>query len=195
MKTIKFRILRLVCLLSITGGAAAAQVVPPTWTAQDALGRTIGTDAQYGKPRPGKTVGMFFVVWHGAHGYDHYEARPDMDVIVPGKNDTLSPYDIQKLLDERPDAPQYGPVGAFHHWGEPYLGYYVANDEWVIRKHAQMLSDAGVDVIIIDMTNEVIYLPIVTKLMEVYRKMRSEGNRTPRSRAYSTRCCPTAKRR
>ena len=179
MKTIKFRILRLVCLLSITGGAAAAQVVPPTWTAQDALGRTIGTDAQYGKPRPGKTVGMFFVVWHGAHGYDHYEARPDMDVIVPGKNDTLSPYDIQKLLDERPDAPQYGPVGAFHHWGEPYLGYYVANDEWVIRKHAQMLSDAGVDVIIIDMTNEVIYLPIVTKLMEVYRKMRSEGNRTP----------------
>ena len=20
-----------------------------------------------------------------------------------------------------------------HHWGEPYLGYYVANDEWVIQ--------------------------------------------------------------
>ena len=179
MKTIKFRILRLVCLLSITGGAAAAQVVPPTWTAQDALGRTIGTDAQYGKPRPGKTVGMFFVVWHGAHGYDHYEARPDMDVIVPGKNDTLSPYDIQKLLDERPDAPQYGPVGAFHHWGEPYLGYYVANDEWVIRKHAQMLSDAGVDMIMFDVTNQAIYLPVVKQICDVYTKMRKEGNKTP----------------
>ncbi len=38
-----------------------------------------------------------------------------------------------------------GPAHAMHHWGEPYLGYYVSNDEWVIRKHAQMLSDAGVD--------------------------------------------------
>ena len=117
-----------------------------------------------------------------------------MDVIVPGKNDTLSPYDIQKLLDERPDAPAVRTGRGFHHWGEP---------TWAITSpttsgssaNTQMLSDAGVDVIIIDMTNEVIYLPIVTKLMEVYRKMRSEGNRRRRSRAYSTRCCPTAKRR
>ena len=64
-------------LAEYNGRAAAAQVVLPTWTAQDALGRTIGTDAQYGKNRVrAKTVGMFFVVWHGAHGYDHYEARP-----------------------------------------------------------------------------------------------------------------------
>ena len=46
--------------------------------------------------------------------------------------------------------PAFGPEHAFHHWGEPYLGYYVANDEWVIRKHAQMLTDAGVDVLFFD---------------------------------------------
>ena len=36
-----------------------------------------------------------------------------------------------------------------------YLGYYLADDDWVIRKHAQMLTDAGVDVIIVDLTNAV----------------------------------------
>jgi hypothetical protein len=66
-----------------------------------------------------------------------------------------------------------------HHWGEPYLGYYVMNDEWVIRKHAQMLADAGVDVIFFDVTNGYHYLPVVKQLCEVYTKMREEGNKTP----------------
>jgi hypothetical protein len=34
-----------------------------------------------------------------------------------------------------------------HHWGESAFGYYRSDDPWVLRKHAQMLSDAGVDVI------------------------------------------------
>lgn len=166
-------------LLLVSVAVSAQTSTPFTWTAQDALGRRIGTSEQYGPHRNGKTVGMFFVIWHGAHGYDRYETLPDMDVLTPRPNDTLSPYDIQKLLDADPQHPKYGPVGAFHHWGEPYLGYYVANDEWVIRKHAQMLTDAGVDVIIFDMTNEVIYLPIVKKILDTYRKIREEGNDTP----------------
>lgn len=95
--------------LLLVSVAVSAQTSPFTWTAQDALGRRIGTSEQYGPHRNGKTVGMFFVIWHGAHGYDRYETLPDMDVLTPDPNDTLSPYDIQKLLDADPQHPKYGP--------------------------------------------------------------------------------------
>ena len=32
----------------------------------------------------------------------------------------------------------------------PELGYYISTDPFVIRKHASMLADAGVDVVIFD---------------------------------------------
>ena len=84
-------------------------------------------------------------------------------------------YDISKLLVANPDNPNYGPIHAFHHWGESYFGYYLPDYEWVIRKHAQMLSDAGVDVLILDITNAAIYQSQVTKIAEVYRQLRREG--------------------
>ena len=156
------------------------QNAPESWVAQDAPGRRIGLQQQYGPPRENKTVGMFYVVWHGAHGFDRHEGkRPDEGIMRPSAADTLSPYDIQKLQDANPSAPAYGPLYAFHHWGEPYLGYYLSDDRWVIRKHAQMLSDAGVDVVIVDLTNEIVYLPVILTLCEEYRRIRSEGGRTP----------------
>jgi hypothetical protein len=151
-----------------------------TWVATDALGREVSAAAKNGTIRKDKYVGIFYFVWHGAHGYDrHGGERADEGVMEKSLADTLSPYDISILLKQNPTAPNYGPVHAFHYWGEPYFGYYLPNDEWIIRKHAQMLSDAGVDVIILDVTNAAIYLPTVTKIVDTYRKMRSEGRTTP----------------
>ena len=67
-----------------------------------------------------------------------------------------------------------------YHWGEPDLGYYVMTDPFVIRKHASMLADAGVDVIHFDTTNA----PFTWKeeyeaLCPKYTAMRQAGNRTP----------------
>ncbi|HET8830231.1 MAG TPA: hypothetical protein VFM79_12875 [Pelobium sp.] len=151
-----------------------------TWVATDALKRDLTVNAQNGEIREDKFVGIFYFVWQGAHGYDEI-AKPDKDDGVKAKlpRDTISPYDISKLLKENPENPNYGPLKAFHHWGEPYFGYYLPDDEWIIRKHAQMLSDAGVDVLIIDVTNASIYLPQVTKIVEIYRKMRKQGISTP----------------
>ena len=158
----------------------SAQTQPDTWVAQDGLGRSLGSTEQYGEKRDNKTVGLFYVIWHGSHGYDRSTPTlPDEGVMIPTPADSLSPYDNQKLLDANPSNPQYGPVHAFHHWGEPYLGYYVSNDEWVIRKHAQMITDAGVDVIILDVTNAVIYLPTIKTICDTYMKMRAEGSKTP----------------
>ena len=153
---------------------------PYSWVAVDDQGNSIDPDTGMYPDvteRKDRTVAMFYFLWHGCHGYD--VGANSNSVIPPTSSDTKSPYDIQKLLDENPTAPALGGLGIMHHWGEPYLGYYVANDDWVIRKHAQMLSDAGVDVIFFDVTNGYHYLPVVHNLARVYTEMRAEGNTTP----------------
>ncbi len=151
-----------------------------TWVATDALGRAVATEARDGGIKKDKFVGIFYFVWQGAHGYDqHGGTQPDEGVWPKAASDTISPYDITRLLAADPENPAYGPIHAFHYWGEPYFGYYLPDDEWIIRKHAQMLSDAGVDVLILDVTNAAIYKPQITKIAEVYRKLRQKGQSTP----------------
>jgi hypothetical protein len=66
-----------------------------------------------------------------------------------------------------------------HHWGEPLFGYYTTDDRWVLRRHAQMLADAGVDTLIFDTSNKVTYRPYYTALLEAFREERRAGNATP----------------
>jgi hypothetical protein len=148
-----------------------------TWVATDALGREIGGQAEYGKPKGG-VVGIFYFIWLGAQGYDWHEDNPEVQ--PPQPSDVNSPYDISKILAANPSNPQYGPVHAFHHWGESHFGYYVSNDEWVIEKHMQLLADAGVDVIIFDNTNAVSYLPTILTVCRVMERMRAQGRTTPK---------------
>jgi hypothetical protein len=137
-----------------------------TWGATDALGRALPGYEQVGPPRKDRFVGVFYFLWHGAH--------------VNG-----GPYDITKILQQdpdamqKPDSPLWGPIGAPHHWGEPLFGYYVSDDAWVFRKHAQMLSDAGVDVIIFDVTNQFTYRSAYRTLLRVFSEVRASGGKTP----------------
>ena len=55
-----------------TAANAGAQTSPqipipyPEWSASDGLGRVLPTAAETGPPRPGKYVGLFYYLWHGA---------------------------------------------------------------------------------------------------------------------------------
>jgi len=150
-----------------------------TWVATDALGRKVLPEGK--GLRKDKYVGVFYFIWHGAHGYDRNSGtNATQSVRAKEPADTASPYDISKMLARNPLKPEYGPVHAFHYWGEPYFGYYLSDDEWVIRKHGQMLADAGVDVLILDVTNAAVYLPQVTKIVETFRKMQKEGAIVPK---------------
>ncbi|MGA1237610.1 MAG: hypothetical protein ACO34E_12170 [Limisphaerales bacterium] len=140
-------------------GAERRDVFSDTWVATDGLGRQVATQEEVGEVRTGKTVGIFYFLWLGTHGRELY--------------------DISKLLEADPGDPAYGPRGAFHFWGEPLFGYYLSEDRWVIRKHAQMLTDAGVDVVFFDVTNAFTYDPVVVALCEVYTQMRETGQATP----------------
>lgn len=137
--------------------AAVRDTRPDANEATDALGRTTPRDA--GPPRPGKFVGVFYFLCHG-------------------ENDKKI-YDVGKLLEEDPAAPALGPVGEPHYWGEPYLGYYHGEDPFVIRKHAQMLTDAGVDTLVLDVSNGVTYPRSFIAIFEEFAKMRREGLPTP----------------
>ena len=137
-----------------------------TWVATDDLGRTVPSAREVGPPRPQKFVGMFYFLWLGEHG-------------------SAGPFDITKILTQEPaalqnpDSPLWGSIGALHHWGESVFGYYVSRDEWVLRRHAQMLSDAGVDAVFFDVTNHLTYPRSYFALCRVWEQIRKEGGKTP----------------
>ncbi|MEK7706649.1 MAG: hypothetical protein AAB380_01470 [Verrucomicrobiota bacterium] len=137
-----------------------------TWVATDALGRKVPTFPEVSAPRADRTVSIFYFLWHGAH--------------IQG-----GPFDVTKILAADPDAMQkpdsllWGPLHVPHHWGESLFGYYLTDDEGVLRKHAQILADAGVDVVIFDVTNQITYRDYYRALLRVWSEMRQLGNRTP----------------
>lgn len=153
-----------------------------TWVAVDEIGRQLPVGDHEGI-REDRFVGIFYFLWHGAHGYDTNRSIENSElgeILDKLPTDTVSPYNVTEILEANPANPEYGPLSAWHHWAEPYFGYYLSDDEWVIRKHGQLLADAGVDVMIFDVTNAFIYLDQVTKIIDVFRKMRADGQSTPR---------------
>ncbi len=153
--------------LALIGGSLMAKPIdtmPDTWAATDALGRPLLIAPKVPAPRPGKAVGIFYFLW--------------LDL-------KYGPYDIPKALAKDPsavrnaDSPVWGPQYSFHQWGESIYGYYLNTDTWVLRRHATMLSDAGVDVVIFDVTNNVTYPESWKALAETWTQMRREGLETP----------------
>lgn len=140
-----------------------------TWVGADSLGRTLPTYEQVGPPCKDRHVGLFYFLWHGAHVTETWGG----------------PYDISRILAKdpeamsKPDSPLWGPLYAPHHWGESLFGYYLSDDVYVLRKHAQMLSGAGIDTLIFDVTNRHRYRPYYMALLRVFSEVRREGGRTP----------------
>ena len=62
-----------------------------------------------------------------------------------------------------------------YHWGEPEAGYFLSKDEYVIRKDMSMLADAGVDVLIMDVTNAVRYWDEWAVIFAVMREDEGRG--------------------
>ncbi|RED98339.1 hypothetical protein [Marinoscillum furvescens] len=129
------------------------------WVATDALGRTLPSYEDVGQKKEDKFVGVFYYIWHGYHGNKIY--------------------DITQILKQPESDRHWGPKGKFHFWGEPEYGYYRSDDPWVIRKDLQMLSNADVDFIFFDVTNNRTYLKTVKLLCEISTEMRQQGISTP----------------
>lgn len=151
------------------------QALPAT----DALGRKLPTHIEVGAPRKNRFVGVFYWTWHSSFGTRN------------------NPNDVSKFLKQYPEAikdyehPKWNTKAECFFWGEPLLGYYLNTDEWVLRKHAEMLGEADVDVIIFDCTNGAwTWKESYMKLCEVFTKVRKEGMKTPQI-AFMTAFAPT----
>ncbi len=151
-------------LLLTTSAVHSLDLMSDTWTATDGLGRSMPIEVI--PPRTNRFVGVFYFLWLGFETTD-------------------GPYDISKILTAHPNAMQepnntaWGPMIHYHHWGQPYFGYYRSSDQWVIRRHARMLADAGVDVIFFDVTNNNVYPESFLALCQAFSDVRAQGGMTP----------------
>jgi len=152
----------MVGLIVSTSFAGKPHAVPSdSWVATDALGRTLPTYAETGDEKADKVVGIFYFVWHGFH--------------------TQKVYDVTEILKETDESKrQWGPELAQHYWAEPEYGYFHSSDPWVIRRDMQMLANAKVDFIYLDVTNGFIYENSVVQLLDVILEMRAEGINAPK---------------
>jgi len=138
------------------------------WPAVDDLGRILPGPAEVGQPKSDRFVGMFYFLWLGQYGRSE-----------------LGPFDVSMIMAEFPNAlqtptsPPWGPEHHPHFWAEPLYGYYRSDDPWVLRRHAHLLADAGIDTLIFDTTNAVTYRDVYHRLCEVFTQVRQEGDRTP----------------
>jgi len=163
-------------LLVIAAPVAFAQSDGTPWTAVDRLGRVVRSSEENGEIRENKRVGIFYFLW--------------LSESVPKAPWTDGPYDLMKLLDKLPEDDLKDVERSVHDlwpkangtmvfWGEPLYGYYVTRDPWVIRRHVQLLVDAGIDFLVFDTTNNVTYPREVQAICDVMLEMRSEGAKTP----------------
>lgn len=129
------------------------------WAATDGLSRELPGVATTGGIRPGRYVGIFYF-------------------LTANQTRAPGPRDVTKSLNRGQDTSKWA-RGDFY-WGEPEAGYYLATDEWVIRRSAHMLANAGVDVIVFDVTNDVTYPETYMAIFRTYERMRAEGEETPR---------------
>ena len=169
-------------LLTSTGaGDNAWDTRSDTWTLTDGLGRTADTPTQKSTKREDKYALIFYHVWHSDFMKGTVAA------------DKKAPRNVSAILESDPDARNkkslWGPEISYHYWGEPLYGFYnLDNDEYVLRKHAQLLTDAGIDGIVLDYSNYCVSgvhnesnysRAALTNLLNTFAKIRSEGGKTP----------------
>ncbi len=159
MKKLFLTIVLGVIMINLFSQSSQRDVQPFTWIGTDALGRKLPGYEECGPMKENRYVGMFYFITNW------------MDPNTEG------PYNVSEVLAANPDNPQWGPNA--HYWGEPEVGYYQNEETWVIRRHAYQLCDAGVDVVIFDVTNDETFPEVYLPICETWTKMRAEGNRTP----------------
>ncbi len=161
----------------MAGGETVAYTVPNNYNyisggyaGVDDLGRSLYSSEEvgaYGSSEAERYVGLFYFLWLGEHG--------DWGI-----------YNLQEIIDEvgveaagSTACGKYGPVGAMHFFAEPLYGYYYANDAWVMRKHAELLTNANIDFLFFDVANGFSYLNNALQLMEILHELNEQGYDAP----------------
>ncbi len=155
------------------------------WIVTDGLGRVMVTNTETGDKRD-KQVAIFYWTWHGQfanEGKKAFNNQENIDkLIAAGMTErdyvTLSASALRKYGVLTGDGSGAG--GPYHFWDEPIYGYYSANDEWVLRKQAELLAAADVDVVFFDNTNGTLtWMQSAKLVMKVFSEARKQGVDAP----------------
>ena len=150
-----------------TRDLTAAQYSVLNITGTDDFGRVISPVD--GKVNDDRYVGMFFFLTLGQHA--NHTGIYDINLITYNStyHKAFTAYDTFIT-----------PVGSAHFWGEPVWGYYHSEDEWVMRKQIEMLTMAGVDFLVLDTSNNVLYENVTKRLFSILLEYQSQGWDVPK---------------
>ncbi|MDE7397013.1 MAG: hypothetical protein K2M98_04735 [Muribaculum sp.] len=161
-------------LTGINAAAFAQSVTAESdqWSFTDGVGRVARGYDEAGQRREEKFVGVFYWTWHENR---HDESRRVINVpkVVAEHPEALNDYNSPYWGgSQKPDV---------FFWSEPLFGYYQTTDKWVLRKHAEMLADAGVDVVFFDCSNgSFLWLSSVDALCETWIEAMHDGVNVPK---------------
>lgn len=156
---------------SAGGENEGGKILPSTWAAVDGLGRTLSSNKDVGNSRNDKTVAMFYWTWHypWVKDWEPYTTGSVLDYYPEAVNDWDHPA-WNNNVDGRP-----------YFWDEPLFGFYSNLDEYVVRKHAELLADADIDVVFFDTTNGTDVFPEgVATLLRVWTEAKEQGVDVPK---------------
>jgi hypothetical protein len=165
----KIGVILLAALYFLPCNSTGQVVNSDSWAATDALGRKLREYKDTGAKRKDKYVAMFYWTWH------IYDLPKGSKV----NNNT-------QILRANPEAlksfdhPAWSNPGR-NYWEEPLFGYYKTTDPWVMRKHAEMLADAGIDVVFFDCSNLTLtWKESYDVLLEVWTQAQRDGVNVPK---------------
>lgn len=158
-------------LLPINGYSQKININSDSWAMTDALGRKASSYQEVGEKKKDKFVAMFYWTWHEGNDDTTYPIKNITD-IVRRNPEAMKDYNHSAWGAKRP---------GFFFWEQPLLGYYKTTDPWVLRKHAEMLADAGVDVVFFDCTNgSLTWKASYEALMKTWDKAQKDGVKVPK---------------
>ncbi len=144
------------------------EVMPDTWVFTDGLGRVSLTNADVGDPREDRTLAMFYWTWH-------------VELADKGAVNTTELMKQYPAAKNDYDHPAWERSDRYCFWNEPIWGFYRTDDPWVLRRQAELLANAGVDVIFTDNTNGAFtWQSSYTALYRAWDKARRQGVNTPK---------------
>ena len=141
------------------------------WSATDGLGRKLPEEAEVGAPKKDKFIAIFYWTWHQGDDDTTYQVK-NITEIVRKYPEAMKDYHHPAWGDKQP---------GFFFWEQPLLGYYKTTDPWVLRKHAEMLADAGVDAVFFDCTNgSITWKDSYEALMKTWNQAQKDGVNVPK---------------
>jgi hypothetical protein len=138
--------------------------------ATDALGRSLSAYDKVGDVKD-RYVAIFYWTWHQGDDDTTYQVK-NITNIVRQYPEAMKDYNHPAWGSKRP---------GFFFWDEPLLGYYKTTDRWVLRRHAEMLADAGIDAVFFDCTNgSLTWIESYEALMSTWTQAQRDGVNVPK---------------